>query len=69
MSLCCSYCQTTYRCPLVCKDRLSSDEILTLTLCVNEGRLGNGLYRKQLLGDWYSVVQAMVNYAKLKKLF
>lgn len=69
MTCCPKRCNMREWCPLVRKDCLSSDEILVLTQCVLKGRLGTGLARKKALGDWYSVVQAMVNYAKLKKLF
>ena len=42
-------------------DRLGPDEIDILVEYTIKGYFGNGYDRKQILGDWYSVVQSLAN--------
>lgn len=41
--------------------KLSPEQIEDLMLATVYGRLGNGNERKKLLGDWYELIQRMVN--------
>lgn len=68
MTSCCC-CQAQCCCPLLHKDELTSDEIYLLARCTVAKKFGNGLTRKKVLGDWYGVIQAFVNYGILKGFF